>query len=72
MDISIVSRQSSRNFAISTVLWSCLGGVQTGNGIQQIFTNYHSFRWINSFLFGVVGVGLGILWAVMLLRRVKS
>lgn len=71
MDLSIVSKQSSRNLAISTVFWSCLGGVEIGNGIQQALTNYHSFRWINSFLFGATGVALGILWAVILLRRVN-
>jgi hypothetical protein len=72
MDLGIVSKQPTRNLAIVTVSWSCLGGVEIGNGIQQTLTNYHSIRWMNSFLFGAACVAFGIFSAVTLLRRAKS
>jgi hypothetical protein len=70
MDLSIVSKHSSRNLATSTICWSCLGGVDIGIGILQTLTDYHSFRWVTWLLFGVASLAFGIFWAVMLLRRV--
>jgi len=72
MDLSIVSKHSSRDLAISTVFWSCLGGAEIGIGIQQTLANFHSFRWVNFLLFGAACLAFGIFWAVMLLRRVKA
>ena len=71
MGLSIVSKHSLRNLAISTVFWSCVGGAEIGIGIQQTLTDYHSFRWVNWLVFGVVFLAFGIFWAVRLLRRVK-
>jgi len=72
VDFGIVNKHSSRILAASTVFWSCLGGVEIGFGIQEALTDHHSFRWVNSFLFGATCLAFGAFWAVMLLRRVKS
>lgn len=72
MDLSAVSKHSASSLAISTVFWSCLGGVDIGQGIQRTIHSYNSYNWVLDFLFGSVFLALGIFWAVILVRRVKA
>ena len=69
MDLSIANKKSSRNLAISSVFFSTVGGMQIGWGIQQVIHARPQYSWINSFLFGLCFLGVGILWSVMLVRR---
>ena len=60
MDLSDISKHSSRNLAISTISWSGIGGVEIGVGIQQVLTDYHLFRWVSWILFGVAFLAFAI------------
>ena len=68
VDLSVVKKHSPRNLTISSVAWSCIGGVELGRGVQQLMGSHSQFGWTVSFLFGTVFLAYGIFWAVMLLR----
>lgn len=72
MDLTIVKKHSSRNLVFSAMLWSCLGGLEIGRGIQQLLSQKWLYNWIVSFLIGAAFLGFGIFWAVLLLRRIDS
>jgi hypothetical protein len=70
VDLTIVNKHSTRNLAISTVSWSCLGGVELGRGLLELKFKYDQFTWFVPFLFGSVFLALGIFYVVMLVRRI--
>jgi hypothetical protein len=72
MDLSVMDKHSSRRLAFSAVFWSCLGGIEIGQGIQQILARALNYPWIVPFLMGFAFLAYGIFWAVMLVRRIGS
>jgi len=72
MDLSIVNRHSYRRLVIAAVVWSCLGGIEIGRGIQEVLSRALNYPWIVPFLMGSAFLAYGIFWAVMLVRRVGS
>ena len=72
MDIGTVNRRSSRDLAIGSVLFSCMGGVELGRGIQGLVFTKLLYPWTVEFLFGTAFLAYGIFWAVMLVRRASS
>ena len=69
MDLSIVNKHSSRNLGIGAVLWSLIGGIELGRGIQQILIGASKGSWLVSFIFGSAFLAYGVFWVVMLVRR---
>jgi hypothetical protein len=72
MDLTVINRHSPGRLGFSTVVFSCLGGVELGRGIQQLIRVESAGIWIVSFLCGSAFLGYGIFWAVMLARRAHS
>jgi len=72
MDLTAVSKWSASGLAILTVFWCCVGGIHIGQGIQRMIHSYSSYNWVVDFLSGSALLGMGIFWAVMLVRRVKT
>jgi hypothetical protein len=57
--------------AISAVVFSCLGGIEIGRGIDGVIVARLQFSWIVPFLMGSAFLGYGIFQAVMLVRRIS-
>ena len=72
MDLGSVNRRSPRDLAIGAVLFSCMGGMELGRGIQGLVFTKVLYAWTVEFLFGTAFLAYGIFWAVMLVRRVGS
>ncbi|MGA7854056.1 MAG: hypothetical protein WCA15_12080 [Candidatus Acidiferrales bacterium] len=72
MNLARINKNSSKNLALSAVLFSCFGGIDIGFGLHQLMTARVRFDWIVSLLFGSAFVLYGIFWAVMLARRADS
>jgi hypothetical protein len=71
MDFSILNERPSRVLAISAVFFSCFGGLWFGMSIGQVTGLGLPYRWVGELIFGTILVAIGIVDAVMLLRRTR-
>ena len=72
MDLGNINERPPRDLAIASVLFSFMGGIELGRGIQGLVSTRVLYPWTVEFLFGTAFLAYGIFWAVILVRRASS
>jgi len=72
MDISAVQKRSTRSLVFSTVFFWFFSGCWMIDGLDRLEHDRLAYRWVSSFLFCSVYLGLSIFTTVMLLRRIPA
>jgi len=71
MGLSLINKRTIKGIVISTVCFSFFGGALVGTGLEQMVFKRSAYNWIGNVLVGFAFFLCGIVWAAMLLRRVR-
>jgi hypothetical protein len=72
MDLSSVNKRSTRSLVFTAIFFWFFGGYYLADGIHRLVQTRLAYRWPGSFLLCLAYLGVGILYTVMLLRRIPS
>lgn len=72
MDLSSVHKRSTRSLVFTEIFFWFFAGCYFLEGIDRLGHNRLDYKWVSSFLFCSVYVGMGIFNTVILLRRIPS
>lgn len=72
MDLSSIHKRSTRELVFSVAFSWFFGGFLLADGIDRLIQDRTAYRWVGVLLTGSAFLGVGILYTVMLLRRLPS
>jgi hypothetical protein len=72
MDLSSIHKRSTRELIFSVAFSWFFGGFMLADGIDRLIRDRLAYYWVGTLLTGSAFLGVGILYAVMLLRRLPS
>jgi hypothetical protein len=72
MDLSSVHKRSTRSLVFTAIFFWFFSGCWVVDGLDRLGHDRLAYRWVSSFLFCSVYLGMAIFSTVMLLRRIPS
>jgi hypothetical protein len=72
MDLSSINKRSTRSLVFTEIWFWLFAGYFVADGLDRLVHDRFAYRWVSSFLFCTVYVGMGVLNTVILLRRIPS
>jgi hypothetical protein len=72
MDLSSIHKRSTRDLVFLVAFSWFFGGFLLADGIDRLIQDRLAYKWVGSLLTASAFLGVGILYTVMLLRRLPS
>jgi hypothetical protein len=72
MDLSNIHKRSTRELVFLVAFSWFFGGFLLADGIDRLIQDRLAYRWVGAVLTSSAFLGVGILYTVMLLRRLPS
>jgi hypothetical protein len=72
LDLSSIHKRSTRELVFSVAFSWFFGGFLLADGIGRLIQDRVAYKWVGVLLTGSAFLGVGILYTVILLRRLSS